>query len=110
VSVTVEQELVRSLKRAHGLETQAMSLLDKGSGIAGDDQVGAICRAHLMQTKEHERYVAERLEAHGERPSKARHAAMHAGAPPPRVPAVDSKRRTVPGQPGRAARSRRALW
>jgi ferritin-like metal-binding protein YciE len=80
VSVTVEQELVRSLKRAHGLETQAISLLEKGSGIAGDDEIGAIYRAHLMQTKEHERYVAERLGAHGESPSKSLDVAMQASA------------------------------
>jgi ferritin-like metal-binding protein YciE len=80
VSASVEQELVRSLKRAHGLETQAIALLDKGSTMAGDDEIGAIYRAHLLQTKEHERFVAERLEAHGKRPSKALDAAMHTGA------------------------------
>jgi ferritin-like metal-binding protein YciE len=80
VSASVEQELVRSLKRAHGLETQAMALLDKGGTLAGDDEIGAIYRAHLLQTKEHARFVAERLGAHGERPSRALDAAMHTGA------------------------------
>ena len=42
MSVTVELELVRRLKRAHGFEVQAISLLQKGSGIAGDDEIGAI--------------------------------------------------------------------
>ena len=80
MSVTVEQELVKNLKRAHALEKQAIALLDAGSGIAGDEEIGAIYRAHLIQTKEHERYVAERLDAHGERPSKTVDAAMQAGA------------------------------
>lgn len=80
MSVTVEQELVRSLKRAHGLETQAISLLEKGAAIAGDDQIGAIYRAHLLQTREHARYVAERLGAHGEHPSKPLDVAMQVSA------------------------------
>jgi ferritin-like metal-binding protein YciE len=80
VSVSAEQELTRSLKRAHALETQAIALLDKGATMAGDDEVGAIYRAHLLQTKEHERFVAERLRARGERPSKVLDAAMHTGA------------------------------
>jgi ferritin-like metal-binding protein YciE len=80
MSASVEQELIRSLKRAHGLETQAMALLDKGSTLAGDDEIGAIYRAHLLQTRQHERFVAERLHARGARPSKALDAALHTGA------------------------------
>jgi ferritin-like metal-binding protein YciE len=80
VSASVDKELTRSLKRAHALETQALALLDKGATMAGDEEVGAIYRAHLLQTKEHERFVADRLRARGERPSKALDAAMHTGA------------------------------
>ena len=80
MSASAEQELIRSLKRAHGLETQAIALLDKGSTLAGDDEIGAIYRAHLLQTRQHERFVAERLDAHGTRPSKPLYAAMHTGA------------------------------
>lgn len=77
---TAEKELVKSLKEAHALEKQGIGLLEKGARIAGDEEIGAIYRAHLLQTREHERLVAERLEAHGESPSATRDAAAQAGA------------------------------
>jgi ferritin-like metal-binding protein YciE len=76
----IQQHLIKYLKAAHAMEKQAEKLLEKGAKIAGDNEIGAIYRAHLLQTHEHERYVAERLEAHGAEPSKARDVAMQAGA------------------------------
>jgi ferritin-like metal-binding protein YciE len=76
----VDEQLITYLRDAHALEKQAIQLLDKATGIAGDDEIGAIYRAHLLQTQEHERYVRERLEAHGASPSKGRDMAMQAGA------------------------------
>jgi ferritin-like metal-binding protein YciE len=76
----IEQQLIKYLRAAHSMEKQAEKLLDKGSRIAGDDEIAAIYRAHLLQTKEHVRYIAERLQAHGAEPSKARDLAMEAGA------------------------------
>ncbi len=75
-----KQKLVKHLKEAHALEKQATLLLERGSRIAGDEEIAAIYRAHLMQTKEHERYVAERLQAHGASPSRVRDVALQAGA------------------------------
>jgi ferritin-like metal-binding protein YciE len=80
MTATAEDELVRTLKEAHALEKQAIQLLEKGAKIAGDEEIGAIYRAHLLQTNEHERYVAERLDAHGESPSKTMDAATQAAA------------------------------
>jgi ferritin-like metal-binding protein YciE len=74
------QELVKYLKQAHAMEKQSTQLLEKGSGIAGDEEIAAIYRAHLLQSQEHERYVDERLRAHGESPSKVQDVAMQAGA------------------------------
>jgi ferritin-like metal-binding protein YciE len=80
MSTPIEEQLVKSLQEAHALEEQAIKLLDKGATIAGDDEIGAIYRAHLLQTKEHERYVAERLQAHDAKPSRVRDAALQGGA------------------------------
>jgi ferritin-like metal-binding protein YciE len=74
------QELVKYLKQAHAMEKQSALLLERGSSIAGDTEIAAIYRAHLLQTHEHARYVDERLRAHGESPSKVRDVAMQAGA------------------------------
>jgi len=62
------------------MEKQALQLLEKGGDIAGDEEIARIYRAHRLQTQEHERYVSERLDAHGESPSKLKDAAMQVGA------------------------------
>lgn len=74
------QQLVKCLIDAHALEKQAIQLLDKGADFIGDEETARILRAHLLQTQEHERYVAERLQAHGESPSKLKDVAMQIGA------------------------------
>src|SRR4051794_41929167 len=51
-----------------------------------------------MQTEEHERYVAERLEARGESPSRGRDAAMKAGAL-----AIGAALQAAPDTPARLA-------
>ena len=76
----IREQLIKQLRAAHSMEKQAGKLLEKGAKIAGDNEIGAIYRAHLLQTHEHERYIAERLAAHGSEPSKARDVAMKAGA------------------------------
>jgi ferritin-like metal-binding protein YciE len=76
----LEQQLVKQLVDAHAMEKQAIQLLDKGAGIVGDEEIARIFRAHLVQTEEHERYIAERLQAHGESPSKLKDAAMQVAA------------------------------
>jgi ferritin-like metal-binding protein YciE len=75
-----QQELLKYLSEAHAMEKQAALLLSRGAEIVGDDEIAAIFRAHELQTEEHARYVAERLEAHGESPSKLKDVAMQAGA------------------------------
>jgi ferritin-like metal-binding protein YciE len=80
MSKHLEQQLIKQLIDAHSLEKQAIQLLDKGADIVGDEELGRIFRAHRLQTEEHERYVAERLEAYGESPSKVKDVAMQVGA------------------------------
>ncbi len=80
MSQELEQKLVKHLIDAHAMEKQALALLDKGADIIGDEEVARILRAHRLQTQEHERYIAERLSAHGQSPNKFKDAAMQAGA------------------------------
>jgi len=91
-------QLVKLLKDAHALEEQATDLLDKGATIAGDDEIAAIYRAHHMQTTEHTRLVAGRLQAHGESPSKSKDVAGKVGAL-----AVGALTGAVPDTPTRLA-------
>jgi ferritin-like metal-binding protein YciE len=62
----LERHLVRYLQDAHALEQQAIHVLEK----AGYDE-------HLAETREHERIIAGRLEAHDSSPSRVKDAAMH---------------------------------
>ena len=76
----IEEQIVRYLTEAHAMEKQSIQLLEKAPDIAGDEEIAAIYRAHLLQTQEHERYVGERLAAYGSSPSTLRDTAMQAGA------------------------------
>jgi ferritin-like metal-binding protein YciE len=80
MATNAREQLIKGLREAHALEEQAKALLERGSSIVGDTEIAAIYRAHLMQTGEHARYVAERLDALGSSTSKVRDAAMKAGA------------------------------
>ena len=80
MSGNAQEQLVKQLTEAHAMEKQASQLLDKGATMIGDEEIGRIFRAHLLQTEEHAKYVAERLDAHGESPSKLKDAAMQASA------------------------------
>jgi ferritin-like metal-binding protein YciE len=75
-----KEQLIKQLTEAHAMEKQAIQLLDKGADFIGDEELARIFRAHRLQTEEHARYIAERLEAHGASPSKLKDAAMQAGA------------------------------
>jgi ferritin-like metal-binding protein YciE len=77
---TVDEQLNSALTQAHALEKQAIRLLQKAPDLAGDPEIGAVYRAHLLQTEEHERYVAERLEARGSSPSTVQDVAMQGAA------------------------------
>jgi ferritin-like metal-binding protein YciE len=80
MATDANQQLIKALVDIHALEKQSIRLLEAARKVAGDSEIASIYRAHLLQTKEHERYVAERLKAHGESPSRAKDAAMQAGA------------------------------
>ena len=76
----IGKELVKYLRDAHALESQALQLLETGPKIADFDALAAVFRDHLDQTREHQRLVDERLAAHGSGPSRFQAGAMRAGA------------------------------
>jgi ferritin-like metal-binding protein YciE len=80
MSANAQQQLVKYLTEAHAMEQQALALLDRGADIVGDEEIARIFRGHRLQTQEHERYIAERLQAHGETPSRVKDVAMQLGA------------------------------
>jgi ferritin-like metal-binding protein YciE len=76
----VEKHLVDYLTDAHAIENQAIGLLENGPELVDDAQLAALFREHLAETREHQRLVQERLEAHGASPSKLKDLVMKAGA------------------------------
>ena len=80
MSATIDEQLTAALTQAHAIEKQAIQLLEKAPKLAGDTDIGAVYRAHLLQTQEHERYLSERLQARGSGPSKVQDLAMQAAA------------------------------
>lgn len=66
MTTAMEAQLVSGLSHAHAMEVNGLRLLRAAVRVTGDDDVAAIYHAHLLQTTEHERRVAERLAAHGE--------------------------------------------
>jgi ferritin-like metal-binding protein YciE len=76
----VHKDLVKYLRDAHALESQALQLLETGPQISELDALAEVFREHLEQTREHQRLVDERLAAHDARPSRFQAGAMRAGA------------------------------
>jgi ferritin-like metal-binding protein YciE len=75
----LRKQVAKYLADAHALETQAISLLEGGKKLVGDDELARLMDEHLAETKEHERLVTERLEALGESPSRIKDAALGIG-------------------------------
>jgi ferritin-like metal-binding protein YciE len=75
----LRKQVAKYLADAHALETQAISLLEGGKKIVGDDELARLMDEHLAETKEHERLVTERLEALGESPSRIKDVALGMG-------------------------------
>ncbi len=61
-----EARLITALAQAHLMERQSLRLLETGRRLADDSLIASIYAAHLRETEDHERAIAERLGAHGE--------------------------------------------
>lgn len=75
----IEDELTSYLSDAHAIESQALQLLEAGPGIAGCEELAQVFREHLEETREQQRLVKERLDAHDASPSRFQSAAMRIG-------------------------------
>jgi ferritin-like metal-binding protein YciE len=76
----LDEQLNKYLADAHAIEAQAITLLEKGPKLAGDEVLAQLYSEHLDETREQQRLVDERLEARGGDPSSFKDAAMRAGA------------------------------
>lgn len=73
------EEVVKYLRDAHALESQAVQLLQGGEKLAGVDQLTTAFRQHLEETREHKRMVEERLKDLDSGPSRFQSAALRMG-------------------------------
>ncbi|HZU39483.1 MAG TPA: DUF892 family protein [Solirubrobacteraceae bacterium] len=76
----LEEQLISYLNDAHAMEMQSMTMLEKAIEIAGDLQLAQLYRGHLNDTRDHERYVKQRLEALGQSPSGMKNLAAKGAA------------------------------
>jgi ferritin-like metal-binding protein YciE len=79
MATTADEQLIKYLADAHGIEEQALQQLRKAPEIAGEPNLAQAFRDHLVETEEHERLIRSRLEAHGADPSRFKDAVMRAG-------------------------------
>jgi ferritin-like metal-binding protein YciE len=61
----LKDQLIKYLTDAHSIERQALVQMKAAPGMAGDPEMAAAFERHRAETEEHERLVAERLEALG---------------------------------------------
>ncbi len=78
-ATTLDEQLTSYLTDAHSIEEQALQQLRSAPDVAGDPELAAAFRDHLLETERHERLVRELLRGRGARPSVLKDLAMRAG-------------------------------
>ena len=76
----LQQQVVDYLNDAFAMEEQSVAMLEKAVEIAGDPDLAQLYRGHLNDSRDHQRYVKQRLEAMGESESKLKAFAGKAAA------------------------------
>lgn len=66
---TIEEQLTKYLTDVHSIEHQALAQLEVAPEIAGDAELAAAFRDHLVETHEQERLVRDQLARRGADPS-----------------------------------------
>ncbi|MDQ3850868.1 MAG: ferritin-like domain-containing protein [Actinomycetota bacterium] len=66
MSREIGKQLVKYLGDAHAMEEQSVKLLEKAEKLAGELDLAQLFHGHLNDTRDHERYVKQRLEDLGE--------------------------------------------
>jgi ferritin-like metal-binding protein YciE len=75
----LDDQLVKYLRDAHSIEEQALQQLRMAPSIAGQDALAGVLEAHEAETERHAQAIRERLDAHGDGPSKVKDTVMRAG-------------------------------
>jgi ferritin-like metal-binding protein YciE len=75
----IQEQLTKYLTDAHSIEVQALAQLRTAPDIAGDHDLAANFRDHLVETEEHERRISAALEARGAKPSRMKDTVMALG-------------------------------
>jgi ferritin-like metal-binding protein YciE len=75
----LETQLDKYLSDALAIEKQALVQMKMAPGIAGDPALAQLFEEHRAETEQHERLIAERLEAHGGKASRLKNLIMEAG-------------------------------
>jgi ferritin-like metal-binding protein YciE len=75
----LSEQLVTYLADAHAIEAQAIQLLLRAARIGGDPDLELLYDDHLTETRDQQRAIEARLDAHDASPSRIRDAAMRLG-------------------------------
>src|SRR5205823_3450223 len=59
----LRKRLTKYLADAHAIEAQAIQLLERGTSIAGDDELARLFAEHLDETRRHQELLERRLDA-----------------------------------------------
>jgi ferritin-like metal-binding protein YciE len=65
----IKEQLTKYLTDVHSIEQQALAQMRRAPDIAGDPRLADMFRAHLPETEQHERLIAECLQKRGAKPS-----------------------------------------
>jgi ferritin-like metal-binding protein YciE len=80
VARDIDKQLLKYLRDAHAMEEQSIKTLEKAEKIAGELDLAQLFHGHLNDSREHERYVKQRLEALGKSPSTLKDVAQKGAA------------------------------
>jgi ferritin-like metal-binding protein YciE len=76
---TLTEQLTKYVEDAHSIEVQALAQLRKAPDIAGDPELAAIYREHLVETEGHERATRSALADRDAKPARTKDAVMAIG-------------------------------
>jgi len=75
----LQEQLTKYLIDAHAIEVQALAQLRTATDIAGDAELSAMYREHLIETEGHERATRSALAARDAKPSRTKDTVMAVG-------------------------------
>jgi ferritin-like metal-binding protein YciE len=76
----LDKQLTKYLADAHAIEAQAIQMLTAAPKIVSSGELARLYERHLQESREHQRLIEERLEAHDASPSAIKDAALRLGA------------------------------